>query len=126
MTTKGLQELITEASAVVESIDSAQAADLLGKETVVFVDVRESDERRQGYIPGSIHVPRGFLEFIVDPSAPAHNPALSSGKTLVVYCASGMRSLLSAKTLQDMGIEKVYNLSGGMHSWSKGGGALSY
>jgi rhodanese-related sulfurtransferase len=100
MTTKGLQELIAEAGAAVESIDSAQAADLLGKETVVFVDVRESDERRQGYIPGSIHVPRGFLEFIVDPSAPAHNPALSSGKTLVVYCASGMRS--------------------------KGGGALSY
>jgi len=126
MITKGLQQLIAEARGEVESINSGQAADLLGKETVVFVDVRESDERRQSYIPGSVHVPRGFLEFITDPSGPAHNPALTSGKTLVVYCASGMRSLLSAKTLQDMGIDKVYNLSGGMHGWSQGGGPVSY
>ena len=121
---RGLQELIAEAKVQVTSLDSGQAADLLGKEDVVFVDVRESDERRQGFIPGSIHVPRGYLEFIADPKGPAHNAALTSGKSLVVYCASGMRSLLAAKTLQDLGLERVYNLSGGLHAWTRGGGPM--
>ncbi|HMB77572.1 MAG TPA: rhodanese-like domain-containing protein [Kiloniellaceae bacterium] len=122
----GVKQLIAEANSQVESVSAAEAADLLGKEHVVFVDVREADERRQGFIPGSVHVPRGFLEFIADPDGPAHNAVLSSGKVLVLYCASGMRSLLAAKRLQDMGLTKVYNLSGGMHGWALGGGAVSH
>lgn len=120
----GVKQFLAEAGAQVESLTAAEAMDLLGKEHVVFVDVRELDERRQGFIPGSVHVPRGYLEFIADPDGPAHNAVLSSGKTLLLYCASGMRSLLAAKRLQEMGLTKVYNLSGGMHAWAKGRGPL--
>ena len=121
MLTKGLQDLIKDAASAVPSLDGAKAEEMLARDDVVFVDVRESDERRRGFIPGSVHVPRGFLEFIADPAGPAHNPVLTSGKTLVLYCASGMRSLLAAKTLRDMGIDNLYNLTGGFHAWVERG-----
>ena len=54
----------------------------------VFVDVRERAEHDAGAIAGAVAAPRGFLEFIADPTSPMHNAALSSGKRLVIYCAS--------------------------------------
>ena len=75
-----------------------------------------------GAIAGAVAAPRGFLEFIADPTSPMHNPALSSGKRLVVYCASGGRSALATKTLQDMGYAEVANLTGGYQAWTGTGG----
>ena len=70
---------------------------------VLFVDVRETVERNEtGGIAGSIHVPRGFLEFMADPDSPMHNSELMSGKLLVLYCASGGRPAFAAKTMIDM------------------------
>ena len=71
---------------------------LVDVEDALFVDVRERAEQSAGAITGAVAAPRGFLEFIADPASPMHNPALSSGKRLIVYCASGGRSALATKT----------------------------
>jgi rhodanese-related sulfurtransferase len=121
---KGIKQLLAEANDAVDAVTVDQARQHLGKTDVAFVDVRESSERAKGHIPGSIHVPRGFLEFMADPESPMHNPVLSSGKRLVLYCASGGRSALAGKTLQNMGITDVVNLTGGMNAWSQAGGEI--
>ena len=121
MVTPSMQ-LIGEALAEVASVSVDDALDLAGGEDALFVDVRERAEQSAGAIAGAVAAPRGFLEFIADPASPMHNPALSSGKRLIVYCASGGRSALAAKTLQDMGYADVANLTGGFQAWSEAGG----
>ena len=121
MVTPSMQ-LIGEALAEVASISVDDALALVGGEDALFVDVRERAEQSAGAIAGAVAAPRGFLEFIADPASPMHDPALSSGKRLVVYCASGGRSALAAKTLQDMGYAEVANLTGGFQAWSEAGG----
>lgn len=126
MSGKGFKELLAEANGMIESITTEEAAGKLDDPDTVFVDVRESGERaKTGGIPGSVHVPRGFLEFMADPSSPNHKPELSSGKTLVIYCASGGRSALAGKTLKEMGIDKVINLVGGFNGWQQQGGPVA-
>ena len=121
MVTPSMQ-LIGEALAEVASISVDEALELAGGEDAVFVDVRERAEHTAGAITGAVAAPRGFLEFIADPASPMHNPALSAGKRLVIYCASGGRSALATKTLQDMGYAEVANLTGGFQAWTEAGG----
>ena len=121
MVTPSMQ-LIGEALAEVASISVDEALALAGGEGAVFVDVRERTEHAAGAITGAVAAPRGFLEFIADPASPMHNPALSAGKRLVIYCASGGRSALATKTLQDMGYAEVANLTGGFQAWTEAGG----
>ena len=121
MVTPSMQ-LIGEALAEVASISVDEALGLAGGEDTVFVDVRERAEHAAGAITGAVAAPRGFLEFIADPASPMHNPALSAGKRLVIYCASGGRSALATKTLQDMGYAEVANLTGGFQAWTESGG----
>ena len=123
---KGFKQLLAEANAVIDSLSVQDAIALLDSDDVVFVDIRDSQERMQGYIPGSVHAPRSFLEFIVDPEGPSHNPTIDAGKRLILYCASGGRSALAAKTLSDMGFERVANLVGGIQAWSQAGGPLDH
>lgn len=123
MVQRGFKQLIAEANSVIETITVAQALTLVGDPGVQFVDVRETVERQQsGTIQGAVHAPRGFLEFHVDPESPMHNPALSAGKRLVLFCGSGGRSALAAKTLADMGIARVGYIVGGLAAWSEAGG----
>ena len=124
MITRGFAQLLAEASAVIESVSPQEAQELHRQGEVVFVDVRETHERAQGFIPGSIHASRGFLEMIADPASPAHQPAFSSGQTLVLYCAAGGRSALAAKTLKDMGHGKVVNMTGGFQGWVQTAGPV--
>jgi rhodanese-related sulfurtransferase len=124
MVTKSLREMLVDATATTETIEPQEARELLGREDVVFVDVRESHERAQGFIPGSIHAPRGFLEFIAHPEGPMHNPVFTSGKRLILYCGSGTRSALAGKTLHDMGLSKIVNLADGIQGWLQAGGDL--
>ena len=121
MVTPSMQ-LIGEALAEVASISVDEALVLVDGEDAIFVDVRERAEHDAGAIAGAVAAPRGFLEFIADPATPMHNAALSSGKRLVIYCASGGRSALAAKTLQDMGYSEVANLTGGFQAWTGAGG----
>ena len=122
---KRAAEMVADANAAVGTLSIEEAKQLVGKDDVVFVDVREGGELAvQGKIPGAVHAPRGMLEFYADPSAPYHKPELGSGKRLVVYCASGGRAALAAKTLKDMGIDKVSNMLGGFTAWQQSGGEV--
>jgi len=119
----GFKALLGQANAEIETISIEEAKRQVGAEDILFVDVRETQEvQNTGGIPGHVHVPRGFLEFIADPDSPMHKIALSSGKRLVLYCASGGRSALAAKTLQDMGVNNVCHISGGYTAWVESGG----
>ncbi len=124
MLTKGFKDLLAEANAVVDVIAVHDAVDLHGGDKVVFVDVREPEERARGTIPNSVHAPRGFIEFIADPAGPMHNPAFASGKKLVLFCGTGARSAMAAKTLMEMGFGDVANMAGGFQAWTRAGGAV--
>jgi rhodanese-related sulfurtransferase len=125
MLTKGFKDLLAEANAVVDVIAVHDAVDLHGGDEVVFVDVREPEERAKGTIPNSVHAPRGFIEFIADPAGPMHNAAFASGKKLVLFCGTGARSAMAAKTLMEMGFGDVANMVGGFQAWARAGGAVA-
>lgn len=119
---KGFKQLLADANAAIETVSVHDAMAMLDDPDVVFVDIREGEERQRGAVRHSVHVPRGFLEFIIDPESPMHNPTLSGDKRLVLYCASGGRSALAAKTLVDMGVGKVSHIAGGFAAWQEAGG----
>jgi len=118
MLKRGFKQLLAEANAVIETVSVQDLDFLLDDEETVLVDVRETVEREaEGVIPGSAHAPRGLLEFQADPDSPAHNHALDPELRLILYCASGGRSALAAKTLLDMGYREVASLAGGYAAW---------
>lgn len=121
MTIVPARDLVARANAEVETLGVAEAKALLGREDVQFVDVRERHEWELGHIPGAVHVPRGLLEFLADPSNPNHVAELHAGRKLVLYCAGGNRSALAAKTLKDMGFENVAHMAGGFGGWQEAG-----
>jgi sulfur-carrier protein adenylyltransferase/sulfurtransferase len=82
---------------------------------VVVVDVREKHEWNEGYIPGAIHVPRGFLELQIEEAVP------DKSKTVVLYCAGGVRSLIAGSTLKQMGYQNAISMSGGFGQWKTNG-----
>jgi rhodanese-related sulfurtransferase len=114
----GFKQMLAEANAVIETVSVQDLPYLMDDPDVVLVDVREKVERNaDGGIPMSIHAPRGLLEFQADPESPAYNDALKPWKKLVLYCGTGGRSALAAKTLIDMGYEDVSSLAGGYDAW---------
>lgn len=122
---KSAKELVAQASARVKTVTPAEAMPLVNAADTVFVDLRDTAElQRDGKIPGAVHVTRGMLEFALDPTLPYHNPAFSSGKKIVFYCASGGRSALAADTAQQMGLEQVAHLGGGFKGWREAGGKV--
>ena len=122
---KSAKELVAEANSKIETVPVQQALEHLHNPDVVFVDLRDSAEvERDGKIPGAVHVNRGMLEFVVDPTLPYHRPVFASGKKLVFYCASGGRSALAAATVQDMGLRNVAHMGGGFQAWREAGGAV--
>ena len=123
MTIKTEKELVAAANAVVETLSAETAAKMLGKPDVVFVDLREQAElEKSGKLKGAIAVPRGLLEFQADPASPTHLTALDPAKHLVLFCGSGSRSALAAKTLKDMGFAKVSHVAGGFSAIKNSGG----
>jgi rhodanese-related sulfurtransferase len=122
---RGFKQLMAEANAVIETITVQQAMHLLDDPATVFVDIRNKDEVQQsGMVRGAVHAPRSHLEFHADPESPMHVPAFSSGKRIVLYCASGGRSTLAAKTLLDMGLTNVCHVAGGFTAWNQAGGPV--
>lgn len=121
----GFRKMIAEANASIETISVKDAIALVRDGKVKFIDIREKEEREAGTIPGSVHTPRGFLEFHADPESSMHKPEFSSGDRLILFCASGGRSALAAKTLQDMGLPRVCHLAGGISAWQEAGGPIA-
>jgi rhodanese-related sulfurtransferase len=116
------KDLLDRAMAEVETLDLDGAKALLGRDDVVFVDIRDPRElQREGKIPGAFHAPRGMLEFWIDPSSPYYKDVFGSGKRFVFYCQSGWRSALSTQTLQNMGLSPVCHVGGGYRAWKEAG-----
>ena len=114
----GFKAMLAEANAVIETVSVQDLSYHLEDNEAILVDLRDSAEReRDGVIPGSLHVPRGMLEFAADPESPAYNSALKPEGRVLLYCGSGGRSALGAKTLLDMGYENVASLAGGYAAW---------
>jgi rhodanese-related sulfurtransferase len=114
----GFKQMLAEANAVIRTVSVQDLPYLRDDPEVVLVDVRDTVEREEeGVIPGSVHAPRGLLEFQADPESPAFNKALNLEKKIVLYCASGGRSILAAKTLLDMGFQNVMSVAGGYAAW---------
>lgn len=87
-----------------------------------LIDIRESEELQQsGTIPGSVHAPRGMIEFYADASLPYHKPEFDKNKRLILHCASGGRSALAVQTLKQMGYNNVGHLDGGIKAWKEAG-----
>jgi rhodanese-related sulfurtransferase len=111
--TKSVKQLLADANASVPKLSPAEAVEKVRSGGVLVVDVRDPNEVQQsGKVKGSVNVSRGMLEFRADPESPSHNPAFDKDKTILLHCASGGRSALAAKTLQEMGYTKVFNIGG--------------
>jgi rhodanese-related sulfurtransferase len=116
--------MLEAANAAVPRITPEQARELMAKGNTLVIDVRDAPEVEQsGRIAGAIHVSRGMLEFRADPTSPYHDKSFDKAKALILYCASGGRSALGAKTLKDMGYERVHNL-GAFNDWAESGGSV--
>ncbi len=120
---KSVKDMVAAANAAVPRISPAEAQALHAKGDAVFIDLREPAEiAASGKVPGALAIPRGLLEFRVDPESPARDPAL--GKPVVItYCASGGRAALAGQMMQELGYADVRNL-GGFKDWAENGGQV--
>ena len=119
---KGFRQMVDEAKSRIKTISLQEAHARLGKDDVVFVDLRDVRElERDGMIPGAFHCPRGMLEFWIDPESPYHKPVFAEPKRFVFYCASGWRSALGADVAQQMGLAPVCEMDGGFTAWKEAG-----
>jgi rhodanese-related sulfurtransferase len=120
-----VQQMMSTANAVIDTVSVHDSLKYHCDPQVKFIDLRDDAERGQeGGIPGALHASRSFLEFYADPTMPMHIPVFSSGSKLVLFCASGGRSTLAAKTLLDMGVPNVNNMAGGFAAWREAGGLI--
>ena len=108
------RDLLAAARAVVPEV-SAEDVHRRGRDGHVLLDVRERNEFDEGYIPGAVHLSKGFLELQVEDRIPDRSTPIT------VYCAGGVRSLLAAQALQTMGYEKVESMAGGFGAWKQKG-----
>jgi sulfur-carrier protein adenylyltransferase/sulfurtransferase len=112
----GYRELLAEVKREIEEIDAPATRALLdASEPPVLLDVRERDEWEEGHLPGALHIPRGSLESRVESRLPDRE------HDIVVYCAVGARSAFAAKTLEELGYERVRSLAGGFTDWKRNG-----
>ena len=115
MTIKSAQSLVQAALDVINTIDKDEAFKLYDGQKCNLIDIRDVRElERDGKVEGSHHIPRGMLEFWLDPESPYFKEGkLDQNKEMVLFCAGGLRSALAAKTLKDMGFENVSHIDGG-------------
>ena len=109
------RDLLARTKAEIREVDTAEAAEVMGRPGAVVLDIREPDEYEQGAIPGAVHLPRGHLESKIE------SQISDREKPIVVHCASGVRSAFAAKTLQDLGYTDVVSVKGGFNKWKDEG-----
>jgi rhodanese-related sulfurtransferase len=118
-----LKDLLDAANAAVPRISGAEAQAMVAA-GAVLVDIRDGLELQDsGKAEGSLHIPRGLLEFRADPASSSHDARLSPDRPVVLHCAAGGRAALAGKLLLDMGYTKVFNL-GGFKDWVEAGGPV--
>lgn len=118
--TKGSKALVEEAMAQIKTYSLEEALAKYGDPGVQFVDLRDvREQERDGIIPGAFSVPRGMLEFWIDPESPYFKQVFGEDREFVFFCAAGWRSALATKTVQDMGMTKVAHIAGGFKAWKE-------
>lgn len=126
MATKSATDLVKEAKGQVENLTPQQVQEELRSGNATLIDIREADELQQtGKIDGSVHAPRGMLEFYADDNLPYHKSEFNKEKRLILHCASGGRSALATATLKQMGYTNVAHMDGGMKAWKEAGMPVS-
>ena len=118
MNIKSSHTLVAEALSEIKTITSEQALQLSNENKCNLIDIREKGELdKTGRVENSHHIPRGMLEFWLDPEGPYFkNGKLDMEKEIVLFCAGGLRSALAAKSLKEMGFENVSHIDGGFAS----------
>ena len=107
----------------IKTLDPEEVKELHEKNQCTLIDIRDIRELwRDGTLKGALHIPRGMLEFWLDPSSQYYNKdKFSKDKKLILFCAAGMRSALAAKTLKDMGYKNIAHAEGGFGSLASQG-----
>ena len=124
MQIKTLESLLKEANNEIKRLSFEESLSILNELNTIIIDVREESEvNNSGMIKNAIHIPRGLLEFTLIPNSPNNPVKIDDNTNILVYCAGGYRSALSAKTLKDLGFKNVYNL-GGYSEWLDNGGDI--
>lgn len=119
-----IKEMLAAANASVPRISHEEATALVAQGNALVLDVRDPPElAADGKIAGAVNVSRGMLEFRADPESPYHDTAFDRNRTVILYCASGGRSALAGKSLQDLGYRDVRNL-GAFKEWVENGGSV--
>lgn len=120
--TTGFRELVAAAEAEVSAETPQQVAARMHDAGTLLVDLRDIRElKRDGKIAGALHVPRGMLEFWIDPESPYYRQEFDAAEQLILYCNKGWRSALAAQSLQRMGVDRVSHLAGGLENWQQAG-----
>ena len=121
MTIKSSQTLVSEALKEIKTISAEHALKLTNEGTCNLIDIREKGELdKMGRVEGSNHIPRGMLEFWLDPDGPYFKSGkLDMTKEMVLFCAGGLRSALAVKSLNEMGFENVSHIDGGFAAISQ-------
>ena len=121
---KSSADLVQEAKARIEEIETSDLIEQADNPDIVIVDIRDVRERqRSGFIPGSVHAPRGMVEFWVDPESPYFKEIFAENRRFIFHCAAGWRSALTVATLNEMGFQAAH-LKDGFGDWVKQGGAV--
>ena len=121
MNIKSANDLVNEALLEIRTISANEALTLFNEGKCNIIDIREKGELdKTGRVENSNHIPRGMLEFWLDPDGPYFKSGkLDMSKEMVLFCAGGLRSALAAKSLKEMGFEKVSHIDGGFAAISK-------
>jgi rhodanese-related sulfurtransferase len=121
MNIKSSQKLVSEALKVIKTINTDEALILFNEGKCNLIDIREKDELdKMGRVENSNHIPRGMLEFWLDPDGPYFKSGkLDMNKEMVLFCAGGLRSALAARSLKEMGCENVSHIDGGFAAISQ-------
>ena len=122
---KTVDQMVDEAKTRIPNLSLAELQAELARGGTQLLDIRDVRERRQlGHIPGAIHVPRGMLEFWLDPTSKYYRGQVDPEKRIVLYCAAGGRSALAADVLRQMGFPDVAHLEAGFNGWAEAGLAV--
>ena len=123
MNIKSSQTLVEEAQRNIETLSPNEVKSLNEKKDITLIDVRDIRELwKEGTIENSIHIPRGMLEFWLDPESSYYKAnKIKDIKKMVLFCALGFRSALAAKSLVDMGFQNVAHVEGGFDALKKSG-----
>ena len=121
MTIKSSQTLVSEALKEIKTISTEEAHTMVSGSKCNLIDIRDIRElQKEGQIEGANHIPRGMLEFWLDPESVYFKEGkLDLNKEMVLFCAGGLRSALAAKTLKEMGFKKVSHIDGGFAALKK-------